>query len=66
MQQCTGFDAAIVAAMMARGELPPGAAVRELSVDPERYVAELERRGMGVTRAIKYLSDAPASTPPRR
>jgi lysine 6-dehydrogenase len=66
MQQCTGFDAAIVAAMMARGEIPPGVAVRELSVDPERYVAELERRGMGVTRVIRDLSDVPASTPPRR
>jgi lysine 6-dehydrogenase len=66
MQQCTGFDAAIVAAMMARGEIPPGVAVRELSVDPERYVAELERRGMSVTRVITDLSDAPASTPPHR
>ena len=36
MQRCTGFDAAIVAAMMARKEIAAGVAVRELSVDPER------------------------------
>lgn len=66
MQRCTGFDAAIVAAMMARKEIAPGVAVRELSVDPERYVAELARRGMEVTRRIKDLSDDHASKPPRR
>jgi lysine 6-dehydrogenase len=52
MQRCTGFDAAIVAAMMAHGEVAPGVAVRELSVDPERYTAELGRRGMEVTRLV--------------
>ena len=64
MQRCTGFDAAIVAAMMARGEIAPGVAVRELSVDPERYVSELDRRGMQVTRSLIDLSAAPAKTPP--
>jgi lysine 6-dehydrogenase len=66
MQQCTGFDAAIVAAMMARGEITPGVAVRELSIDPERYLSELERRGMGVTRRITEVSGAPANTRPPR
>ncbi|MFL5404098.1 MAG: saccharopine dehydrogenase family protein [Gemmatimonadales bacterium] len=65
MQRCTGFDAAIVAAMMARSEVTKGVAVRELSVDPERYVAELSRRGMEVTRNITELSAGPASKPRR-
>jgi lysine 6-dehydrogenase len=64
MQRCTGFDAAIVAAMMARNEIPPGVAVRELSIDPERYVKELDRRNMRVTRKLTDLSAAPASTRP--
>jgi saccharopine dehydrogenase-like NADP-dependent oxidoreductase len=54
MQRCTGFDAAIVAAMMARGEIAP-----------EWYVAELGRRGMKVTRKVTELPDGPASTPRR-
>jgi lysine 6-dehydrogenase len=66
MQRCTGFDAAIVAAMIARGEIAPGVSVRELSVDPERYVSELSRRGMEVTRVVTELSGGRASTPPRR
>jgi lysine 6-dehydrogenase len=66
MQRCTGFDAAIVAAMMARGEIATGVVVRELSVNPERYVAELSRRGMPVSRKITELTDGPASKPPRR
>jgi lysine 6-dehydrogenase len=66
MQRCTGFDAAIIAAMMARKEIAPGVAVRELSVDPERYVAELDRRGMQVTRSITELSDGRANTPLHR
>jgi lysine 6-dehydrogenase len=63
MQRCTGFDAAIIAAMMARKEIAPGVAVRELSVDPERYVGELDRRGMKVTRTVTELSDGRANTP---
>jgi lysine 6-dehydrogenase len=66
MQRCTGFDSAIVAAMMARGEIAPGVAVRELSVDPERYVSELDRRGMQVTRRLTDLSADPARKPPHR
>jgi lysine 6-dehydrogenase len=63
MQRCTGFDAAIVAAMLARGEVEPGVAVRELSVNPERYLSELTRRGMEVSRRVIELSGAPSSTP---
>jgi lysine 6-dehydrogenase len=66
MQRCTGFDAAIVAAMMASGEIASGVAVRELSVNPERYVAELARRGMEVTSRIRDLTGARASKSPHR
>jgi predicted DNA repair protein MutK len=66
MQRCTGFDAAIVAAMMAHGQVAAGVAVRELSVNPERYVSELERREMPVTRRVTELPDDHASTPPRQ
>jgi lysine 6-dehydrogenase len=64
MQRCTGFDAAIVAAMMARGEIVPGVAVRELSVDPEQYVRELARRDMEVARSVTELPAGHANTPP--
>jgi lysine 6-dehydrogenase len=66
MQRCTGFDAAIVAAMMADNQIASGVAVRELSVDPERYVNELERREMPVTRRVTELPDDPASTQPHQ
>lgn len=66
MQRCSGFDAAIVAAMMAGGEIAPGVALRELSVDSDRYLAELARRGMEVTRRVRDLTAAPASKSPRR
>ncbi len=66
MQRCSGFDAAIVAAMMAGGEIAPGVAVRELSVDSDRYLAELARRGMEVTRRVRDLTAALASKSPRR
>jgi lysine 6-dehydrogenase len=64
MQRCTGFDAAIVAAMMAGGGIAPGVVVRELSLNPERYVAELARRGMDVTRRLRDLTGARASKSP--
>lgn len=55
MQRCTGFDAAIVAAMAARGEIEAGVSVRERSVDPEPYAAELARRGIDVRRRRVHL-----------
>lgn len=55
MQQCTGFDAAIVAAMLARGELKKGVSVREVSVDPHAYVRELAARGMNVEHRLLQL-----------
>lgn len=53
MQRCTGFDAAIVAAMLARGHVAKGVAVRERSIDVDEYVRELGRRGINVTRRLR-------------
>lgn len=53
MQRTTGWDGAIVAAMMARGETPAGAVPRETSIDRQRYVEELGRRGLGVEVEIR-------------
>lgn len=53
MQRCTGFDAAIVAAMLARGHVAKGVAVRERSIDVDEYVRELARRGMDVARRMR-------------
>ncbi len=52
MQRTTGWDAAIVAAMMARGQTPRGAVPRELSVPPALYVAELRRRGFDLKEEV--------------
>jgi lysine 6-dehydrogenase len=54
MQRTTGFDAAIVAAMMARGETPRGAVPVELSVDPERFAAELAKRDISLEREVVF------------
>jgi len=48
MERCTGWSAAIVAGMMARGETPKGAAGVEVQVPARRFVDELARRGIDV------------------
>lgn len=53
MQRTTGWDGAIVAAMMAREQTPPGAVPRELAVDPALYVEELARRGFDYCEDIR-------------
>lgn len=55
MQRTTGWDAAIVAAMMAREEIPPGAVPRERSVDPEAFVRELRKRGFDLREEVRFL-----------
>ncbi len=55
MERTTGFHLAIVAAMMAAGEVPVGATALEHAVDPERMVEELHRRGMRPTLSVKQL-----------
>ena len=54
MQRCTGWDGAIVTAMMARGETPAGAIPREISVDRQHYVDELRQRGFELEIEKRY------------
>lgn len=48
MERTTGWDAAIVAAMMARGQASRGAVPVELAVPPGLFVQELSKRGIEV------------------
>jgi lysine 6-dehydrogenase len=49
MERTTAFPAAIVAEMIARGELERGVVPLERAVPPEPFVAELVRRGFRLT-----------------
>ncbi len=53
MERTTGWDGAIVAEMMARGQTPKGAVPVEKAVDPALFVAELERRGIHVRAEVQ-------------
>lgn len=55
MERTTGWSAAIVAEMMARGETPRGAGGVERFVPARPFVAELRRRGLNVTERINVL-----------
>lgn len=47
MMRTTAFPASIIAQMMARGEvLMRGATPQEMAIDPEKFVAELDRRSI--------------------
>ncbi len=48
MERTTGWDAAIVAAMMARGQTSRGAVPVEVAVPPGLFVQELAKRGIEV------------------
>jgi hypothetical protein len=54
------------ATMMAWRQITAGVAVRELSVEPGRYVRELEQREMTITRRLMRLPNDLANTAPRR
>jgi lysine 6-dehydrogenase len=56
MERTTGWDAAIVAGMMARGQIPRGALPVELAVPPELFVQELARRGIKAHTTISTLA----------
>ncbi len=56
MERTTGWDGAIVAAMMARGQTPRGAQPVELAVPPELFVRELDRRGIEVRVRVAPLA----------
>jgi lysine 6-dehydrogenase len=55
MERTTGWDAAIVAGMMARGQTPRGAVPVELAVPPALFVQELAKRGIHVQTRIAAL-----------
>ena len=52
MERTTGWDAAIVAGMMARGQTPRGAVPVELAVPPRLFVEELAKRGIQVQTKV--------------
>ena len=49
MMRTTAFPASIIAQMMAKGDvLMRGATPQEKAIDPEKFVAELERRNIRI------------------
>jgi lysine 6-dehydrogenase len=56
MERTTGWDAAIVAGMMARGQTPTGAVPVELGVQPHLFVHELKKRGIVVNTKLTLQS----------
>jgi len=52
MERTTGWDAAIVLAMAARGQTPRGAGGIESFVPADQFVDELHRRGFRITQRI--------------
>ncbi|MCD6552976.1 MAG: saccharopine dehydrogenase NADP-binding domain-containing protein [Anaerolineae bacterium] len=55
MERTTGWAAAIVAQMMARGETPPGAVPLEQSVPPASFMAQARQRGFVFTEQVKTI-----------
>jgi lysine 6-dehydrogenase len=57
MMRTTGFPAAIIAAMLAGGEIAgPGARPQELVVPARRFITELDRRGITLQREEEPLA----------
>jgi lysine 6-dehydrogenase len=54
MERGTGWSAAIVAEMMARGETPKGAGGVEKMVPARAYVEALRKRGINVTENVTF------------
>jgi len=52
MERTTGWHASIVAAMIARGEIPPGAHPVETGVPPKRFVREARKRGLSIVARV--------------
>jgi len=52
MERCTGWSAAIVAEMMARGQTPRGSGGVETQVPARPFVEELCKRGLNVTAKV--------------
>jgi lysine 6-dehydrogenase len=54
MERCTGWSAAIVAEMMARGQTRVGAAGVEVQVPAGPFVEQLRERGIEVAEEVRY------------
>jgi lysine 6-dehydrogenase len=54
MERCTGWSAAIVTGMMARGQTPRGAGGVETQVPARLYVEELLRRAIPLTQQVRF------------
>lgn len=55
MERTTGWHAAIVAAMLARGEIAPGATPLETAVPALRFVEQARSRGLSITETLERL-----------
>jgi len=55
MERCTGWTAALVAEMMARGETPRGAGGVEQQVPARSYVEQLRQHGIEVTEQVTLI-----------
>jgi lysine 6-dehydrogenase len=55
MERTTGWDAAIVLAMAARGQTPRGAGGVEAFVPAALFLAELQRRGFQITQRVEKI-----------
>ena len=61
MEETTGWHAAIVAHLMARGRIAVGAAPVELATDSAEIVAELRARDFPIPESVETIEpDAPA------
>lgn len=54
MERLTGWHAAIVAEMMAFGEIPSGAIPLELAVPGDKFVGYAKQRGFNLRTSLKY------------
>jgi lysine 6-dehydrogenase len=54
MERGTGWSAAIVAEMMARGQTPRGAGGVEVMVPAQPFVEQLRQRGISVTQKVEF------------
>lgn len=59
MERTTGWHAAIVAAMLARGEIAPGATPLEVAVPAAGFVEQARRRGFAIAERIDFLTEHP-------
>ena len=57
MERTTGWHLSIVAAMMARGQVAPGATPLEIAVPGQPFVAEARRRGFNIEVRLQTSGD---------